>query len=363
MKKEKENLPLPEDFRLSSYDYFLPEELIAKEPLKDRDAAKLMILHRKSQKIEEDIFRNLYKYLPEKTILVMNNVRVVPARFYAMRNTGGIIEFLYISSLDDMTIQALAKPFKRIKKGERLTILYTDTNGHYLTQDKIEVLEKKDFVSIRLPFSKEDFLNKYGNMPIPPYIKKRIKEKAFSNIHKEYYQTIYASSGEAIAAPTAGLHFTNQLIKQLKDMGFVILYLTLDISYATFKSVEVKDIREHKIHKERYFIPNLTANKINELKKEGWKVVAVGTTTTRALESSFKDGKLYSGHFETSLFIYPGYRFKVVDGLITNFHLPRSSLIMLVSAFAGRSFIMKAYEMAIKKRYRFYSYGDAMLIL
>jgi len=199
-------------------------------------------------------------------------------------------------------------------------------------------------------------------MPIPPYIKKKLGREAFTDEHKKYYQTVYANNGEAIAAPTAGLHFTSRLINKLQDLKFNIRYITLNISYATFKKVEEFDIRKHKIHKESFYISEEVARDINEFREDGYQIIAVGTTTLRALESAFFDKEILSGKFDTSLFIYPGYKFNVVDALITNFHLPCSSLLMLVSAFADRQFIMESYKKAIEKRYRFFSYGDAMFI-
>jgi len=223
--------------------------------------------------------------------------------------------------------------------------------------------QKKELALLEKDKKELDFLDEFGNMPIPPYIKKNLGREAFTDEHKKYYQTVYANNGEAIAAPTAGLHFTSRLINKLQDLKFNIRYITLNISYATFKKVEEFDIRKHKIHKESFYISEEVARDINEFREDGYQIIAVGTTTLRALESAFFDKEILSGKFDTSLFIYPGYKFNVVDALITNFHLPCSSLLMLVSAFADRQFIMESYKKAIEKRYRFFSYGDAMLII
>jgi len=329
-------------FRLQSYFYQLPDELIAQEALPDRDRARLLIIDRKQGTIRHDSFNHLNNYLPANSQLIVNNSKVIPARLLGHRATGGAVEVFLLNSLEDQfSFEALLRPLKKIREGEVIDF------GSGISA----VLENKEKRIVR--FNKKNIirhLQKVGHIPLPPYIKRLDNAR-----DQEDYQTVYAKLPGSVASPTAGLHFTKGLIKELKVQGHRFSELTLHINYGTFKPVECDDIRLHPMHTEFY---SLNKNVIPA--KEGIYKVAVGTTSCRVLESVART-KVYAG--STDIFIYPGYQFQMVDALITNFHLPYSTLLMLVCAFGGYDLIMKAYKEAIKERYRFYSYGDAMLIV
>lgn len=335
--------------RLSDYDYDLPEELIAQEPVEPRDASRLMVVNRKTGDISLCIFRDISNFLRVGDVLVLNNTKVIPARIYGRKETGAKIEVLLLRKIGDKEYEALVKPGKRAKMG---TKIYFSDNIY------AEVLQKKEEGIFILQFSSEDIeeiLPKIGNIPLPPYIKKPLRDPY-------RYQTVYAVKEGAVAAPTAGLHFTQELLNTLKEKGVEILYITLHVGLGTFRPVVVEDITKHKIDPEYFEVEEEVAKEINLAKKEGRRVIAVGTTVVRVLEAQGKSGKLEAGRGLVDLFIYPGFEFKIIDGLITNFHLPKSTLLMLVAAFMGYDLMKRAYKKAIEERMRFYSFGDAMFI-
>lgn len=338
-----------DSFNLESYAYHLPQELIAQYPVFPRDKARLMIIDRQKQTIQHDIFSNVYKYLPKNATVVLNDSKVVPARLLGKREgSGGEVEiFLLRKMADGYTYQALLRPLKRLKKGEKISFGHGEIVAEIIDKEnRLVRLNKKNIYSS---------LEKIGHMPLPPYIKR--SDKA---VDRRYYQTVFAKNRGSVASPTAGLHFTSRLLNKIEKTGHKIKKVTLHINYATFKPVEEKDIRQHPIHSEDYEIKKSVWESILKEKKKGNKVVAVGTTATRVLESVAQNGKLKN---RTNIFIYPGYQFKLVDILITNFHLPFSTLLMLVYAFSGQELMKRAYQEAIKEKYRFFSYGDAMMIL
>jgi S-adenosylmethionine:tRNA ribosyltransferase-isomerase len=335
-------------YSLKSYFYELPENLIAQYPLKNRDQSRLMIINRQHKTITHDTFSNLAEYLPSKTCFVVNNSKVIPARLRGVkRNTGGEVEVFLLKPLSDgYSYEALLKPLKRIPEGHILDF----------GKDLSAILENKEKRIVR--FNKKNIiklLEKNGHIPLPPYIKREDESS-----DKKNYQTVYAKKSGSVAAPTAGLHFTNSLIHHLKAKSHKFLELTLHVGYGTFKPVETPDIRSHCMHEEAYEISDKAFKQILKFKKNSFPVCAIGTTSCRVLES-FSNGAGRKG--VTNLFAYPGFSFKMTDHLVTNFHLPYSSLLILVCAFGGYELIMKAYQEAIKKEYRFYSYGDAMLII
>lgn len=328
--------------RLSAFDYYLPPELIAQYPLKERDTARLLILKRKQRTIEHTVFRKIVDYLHNDDLLVLNNTKVLPSRIFGRRLTGGKVELLLLRRKDKLTFDALIKP-SRIKLGEKIIFNNGEISG---------IMSRKNEVTFGATDINSVF--KQGVMPLPPYIKREAED--LDNI---YYQTIYAQEEGAIASPTAGLHFTKKLLWQIEVLGVNFLYLTLHIGLGTFRPVEVDDITKHKMEPEYFRVPKETSRVLENTRKNNGRVIAVGTTSLRALETSA------SGRREgyTDLFIYPGYKFKVADALLTNFHLPRTTLFILVCAFARERLIKRAYQEAIDKKYRFYSYGDAMLII
>lgn len=328
--------------KLSDFDYDLPQELIAQTPVEPRDTSRLMILHRKTKLIEHKIFRQIIDYLKPKDLLVVNNTRVIPARLYAKKNDS-VIEVFLLRKAGDFTWNCMVRPGKKVKAGDKLS--FEDFTAICLerTQEGTRIL--------KFDTTDDKILSK-GNTPLPPYVHNKIS--------LDRYQTVYAKVDGAVAAPTAGLHFTEELINRIKDFGVNIAEITLHVGAGTFRPVKTQDITQHKIHSEIYHIPPQTVDLIKYTKALGGRVIAVGTTVIRALEQYAIDGKTQG---ETSLYIYPPFDFKLVDVLITNFHLPKSTLLMLVSAFAGYDFTMRAYYEAIKERYRFYSFGDAMMIL
>lgn len=340
--------------KVLKFDYDLPKELIAQYPVKEREKCRLMILDRKAHTIEHKIFKDVAEYFNEGDCLVLNNTKVIPARLFGKRVTGGRVE-IFLLERANPTCEALVKPAARLKEGEKIAL----DSG-----DEAEILNRGDIGRfVKFNNSIETILAKSGHMPLPPYIDRPDEES-----DRDDYQTIYARNEGATASPTAGLHFTEGLIERVESRGASVAYVTLHTSYGTFAPIKVEDVEKHKMHKERFEFPEETARIVSETKKNGGKVFAVGTTTTRVLEhcsdritdegQRTMDDKGY-----TDLFIYPDYEFKIVDHLITNFHLPKSTLLLLVSAFAGRRLIFEAYRQAIEERYRFFSYGDAMLIL
>lgn len=339
--------------KVSDFDFYLPEELIAQHPLEKRDTSRLMVLDKKTGDIEHKVFKDIIEYLNEGDTLVLNNTRVMPARLIgAKEGTGGKIEFLLLKRLEGDKWECLAKPGKSAKPGRRFEF----GDGKL----KCEVLKVLDTGNRIIEFEYdgifEEVLDSLGEMPLPPYIHERLEDR-------ERYQTVYSKEKGSAAAPTAGLHFTEELLKEIKEKGVNIVYLTLHVGLGTFRPVQVDDINDHIMHSEFYQLSKESADIINNTKKNGKRVIAVGTTSTRTLETiSEDDGTVKEASGWTDIFIYPGYKYKVVDNLITNFHLPESTLIMLVSALAGRDNVLNAYNEAVKEKYRFFSFGDAMFI-
>jgi S-adenosylmethionine:tRNA ribosyltransferase-isomerase len=343
---------------LSQFDYNLPEELIAQFPSQKRDESKMLVLNRQKRSFEHKNFFNIVDFFDENDVLVMNNTRVIPARLIGKKNTGAIIEVFLLKEKNPNQWEVLIKPSKRVKPSTIIEIS---------DELKIEVLERIDDKWLVELIYEGDFyslLDKIGNIPLPPYIERNMREEDIKKLDYERYQTVYAQKPGSVAAPTAGLHFTEEILKKLEAKGIQICHVTLNVGLGTFKPVKCDNILEHKMDSEIFEIPEKTAQIINSAKKEGKKIVAVGTTTVRTLETAFKKyGEIKPCQNFSELFIYPGYKFEVVDKLLTNFHLPKSTLLMLISALAGRDFIFEAYNEAIKEKYRFYSYGDCMLVL
>jgi S-adenosylmethionine:tRNA ribosyltransferase-isomerase len=349
-------------YPLSDYDYYLPQELIAQKPVSQRDHSRLLFLNRQTGEWSHHLFNALPHFLLSTDILVINDTEVIPGRLKGRKETGGRVEVLLLDyagakeKSGEFISTCLIKASKASKPGTRL---------YFDPRLKAEVLNGQEGIyTLKFLYRGgfEDLLYQIGQIPLPPYIK-RIENEEFPN-DKVSYQTVYASRKGAVAAPTAGFHFTQELITKIKSRGVQIVPITLHISYGTFLPIRVSDIRDHRMHSEQFSIPPATADTINRGKSEGKRIVAVGTTCVRTLEFvADPKGNIRDGSGNCNLFIYPGYQFKVVDAMITNFHLPKSSLLMLVSAFAGRENILKAYAAAIKERYRFYSYGDAMFIV
>lgn len=339
----------------SDFFYDLPEELIAQVPIEPRDQSRLLLLHRESGEVEHSRFDKLTTFLKPGDCLILNDSRVLPARIFGLRkSTGGHVELLLLTPKGDDTWEVLAGPGKKARPGD--TISFGDG---LLEADVLEIIEDGNrLVKFRYEGNFYHILEQIGQMPLPPYITEKLE-------NQERYQTVYSRETGSAAAPTAGLHFTNELLDTIKQMGVDIGYVTLHVGLGTFRPVKVDDITKHQMHSEHYDLPKKTADLINACKKRGGRVVAVGTTSCRTLESVGVDqnGLVNAADGWTSIFIYPGYNFQVIDGLITNFHLPESTLIMLVSAFAGYENTMNAYDCAVKERYRFFSFGDAMLII
>ena len=334
--------------RLQDFDYNLPKELIAQYPLSRRDGARLMVIDRTDGSVIHDIFRNLKKYLPPQSLLTLNESKVIPARLFGTREkTGGKVEIFLLQKSPGGSYKALIRPLKKLNTGEKIIF---NGSGFYAQlenpQEKLIRFNRSD-ISI--------YLRKFGHMPLPPYIK-----RSDEPLDRRQYQTVYAKRAGSVASPTAGLHFTKSLLEALKQEGHTFEKITLHVNYATFKPVVEEDITKHVMHEEGYFISKAAWKRIEEVRKTGRKIVAVGTTSCRTLETAAASGRLEG---RTNLFIYPGYHFKMTDCLLTNFHTPKSTLLMLVSAFATRELIRKAYEEAIREKYRFFSYGDCMLIL
>lgn len=341
------------DLKTADFDYELPKELIAQTPLTDRAASRLLVLDRKQNEIKDEIFYHIKHYLRAGDCLVLNETKVIPARLFAKRkDTDAKIEILLLKRLNDHEFECLVKPGKKAKEGAEL-----DFSGE--ASAKIQAVLDNGNRIIRMEYEGvlEEVLDRIGTMPLPPYITEKLEDR-------NRYQTVYANRAGSAAAPTAGLHFTENLLKELEDMGVKIAKVDLKVGLGTFRPVKEDLIKHHIMHKEEYCISREAADVINQSKANGGRIIAVGTTSLRSLESNADDnGILSEYHGETGIFIYPGYQFKVVDALITNFHLPKSTLMMLVSALAGRERIMQAYKHAIDNEYRFFSFGDAMLIL
>lgn len=339
--------------KVSDFDFDLPEELIAQHPLEKRDSSRLMVLDKNTGEIEHRSFHDVIEYLNEGDTLVLNNTRVMPARLIGEKEgTGGKIEFLLLKRIEGDRWECLAKPGKRAKVGQKFTF----GEGKLICTVVDIVEEGNRIIEFSYEGIFEQVLDELGEMPLPPYITEKLEDK-------ERYQTVYSKEKGSAAAPTAGLHFTEELLKEIKAKGVNIAYLTLHVGLGTFRPVKVEDINEHIMHSEYYHLDNENADLINETKKRGNKVIAVGTTSTRTLETIGDDnGFVREQSGWTDIFIYPGYKYKVIDELITNFHLPESTLIMLVSALAGKEHVMNAYNEAVKEKYRFFSFGDSMLI-
>jgi len=339
--------------KLSDFYYDLPEELIAQEPIEQREMSRLMVLDKTTGSLEHRIFRDIIDYLEKGDCLVLNDTRVIPARLLGEKeDTGGKIEFVLIKRIKDDIWEVILKPGRRAKPGARFVF----GNG-LLKAEVLEVVEGGNRV-VRFEYDGifEQILDRVGIVPLPPYITKKLDDS-------ERYQTVYSKHKGSAAAPTAGLHFTKELLERIAEKGISLAYVTLHVGLGTFRPVKTENIQDHKMHSEYYRIDEEACNKINEAKNNGKRVIAVGTTSCRVLETAGDETGFVSPHSGwTDIFIYPGYKFKVIDALITNFHLPESTLLMLVSALAGKDKIFKAYESAIKERYRFFSFGDAMFI-
>lgn len=342
--------------KVSLFDYHLPEELIAQHPLPERDESRLMILRRDTRSIQHTKFSELLDFLSSGDLLVLNNTKVIPARLIGRKErTSGKVEILLLKPMGEGLWDALVKRSSRLKSGTKVIFgdgqLIAKILGKTESQGRLVQFEHNGDLS--------GLLNKFGKMPLPPYIKREAEDD-----DRERYQTIYARKDGAVAAPTAGLHFTEAVFAEMEVRNIGKVELTLHVGLGTFQPVRAENVEEHDLHAENIEITSEAARRINETKLSGGKIVAVGTTSVRALESSVDtEGNVISRSGSTNAFIYPGYKFRVIDALITNFHLPKSTLLMLVSAFAGRDFVMEAYREAVEKQYRFYSYGDAMLIL
>ena len=339
---------------VKDFDYDLPEELIAQDPLEDRSSSRLMVLDKKTGEVSHHIFKEIIKYLRPGDCLVLNNTKVIPARLYGVKEgTMAKIEILLLKRKQNDVWETLVKPGKKAKPGTK--IIFGDG---ILTGEVIDVVDDGNrLIQFSYDGIFEEILDKLGQMPLPPYITHQLKDK-------NRYQTVYAKYDGSAAAPTAGLHFTKELLNEVKEKGVDIAEVTLHVGLGTFRPVKVDNVLDHHMHSEFYMVSQEAADKINNAKKNGGRIISVGTTSTRTLESAAdENGMLHECSGWTDIFIYPGYKFKVIDCLITNFHLPQSTLVMLVSALAGREHILSAYKKAVEEKYRFFSFGDAMLII
>ena len=340
--------------KTSDFYYDLPEELIAQDPLEDRTASKLLVLDRKTGAVKHKIFSDVIDYLNEGDCLVINNTRVIPARLIGEKEgTGGKVEVLLLKRRANDVWETLVKPGKKLKPGAKITF-----GDGRLRAEVLEVVEEGNrLVKFYYEGIFEEILDSLGEMPLPPYITHKLEDK-------EMYQTVYAKFDGSAAAPTAGLHFTKELLNKIEEKGIKIASITLHVGLGTFRPVKVDDVNNHHMHTEWYEVNDEAADIINETKRNGGRVICVGTTSCRTIESvADETGHMTAKTGETDIFIYPGYKFKVMDGLITNFHLPESTLVMLVSAFAGKENVLSAYETAVKEKYRFFSFGDAMILI
>jgi len=350
---------------ISEYDYNLPEELIAQMPADKRDNSRMMVLNRKDRTISHKHFYDIVDLIEPNTLLVMNNTKVLPARLIGHKDTGAKIEVFLLKQNSKMqdeheNWEVLIKPSKRVKPDTIIKI------SDELSVRAIKRLEENGEWLVELIFNGNnvlDVLHRNGNIPLPPYIERKIPNEDLKKLDFERYQTVYAKDEGSVAAPTAGLHFTKEILKKLENKGVELAYVTLNVGLGTFRPVQCENVENHKMHSETFEISEKAAEQINRAKAEGKKIVAVGTTTVRTLETAYKKfGCIKACHDHSELFIYPPYEFKVIDNLITNFHLPKSTLLMLVSALAGKDFIFEAYKEAIENKYRFFSYGDCMYI-
>jgi len=337
---------------VSEFNYELPEELIAQIPINKRDESKLMILNKEAKTIEHKVFKDILDYLQEGDCLVRNNTKVIPARLYGKKETGANVEFLLLNQIEGDVWESIVRPGNKLHVGTKVIF------GDGILE--AEVLDIMPGGTRKVEFKYNgifnEILDKIGLMPLPPYIHEELKEK-------DRYQTIYAKYEGSAAAPTAGLHFTEELLEKIKQKGIEIANVTLHVGIGTFRPVKVEKIEEHQMHSEHFYIKQEDVDKINNAKKNRGRIIAVGTTSCRVLESvADENGVLKETEGDTNIFIYPGYKFKCIDGLITNFHLPESTLLMLVSALAGKDYVMNAYKEAVEKEYRFFSFGDAMII-
>ncbi len=349
---------IQDKYSVSCYDYDLPKELIAQVPSQKRENCRMMVLDRKTQVIEHKHFYDITDYFDENDVIVLNNTKVMPARLFGRKDTGAHIEVFLLKRISDKVWEVLINPSKRVKE-ETLIDISPDLYVKVLTRQN----EGKWLVEMHYDGDFYEILDKVGNIPLPPYIERTMTDEQLKSLDYDRYQTVYAQKEGSVAAPTAGLHFTNEILDKLKAKGVQICNVTLNVGLGTFRPVKVENILEHKMDSEEFEICKQTAQLIMQAKKQGKKITAVGTTSVRTLETCMKKyGEIIETIEDSNLFIYPGFEFKVVDRLITNFHLPKSTLIMLVSAFAGKGFVFKAYEEAIKEQYKFYSYGDCMLI-
>jgi len=339
--------------KVSEFNYELPERLIAQVPIEKRDESKLMILDREKQTIEHKTFKDIFDYLEPGDCLVRNNTKVLPARLYGKKETGAHVEFLLLNRIEGDIWESIVRPGNKLHIGTKVIF------GDGLLE--AEILDTMPGGTRKVKFKYQgifnEILDKIGLMPLPPYIHEELKEN-------DRYQTVYAKHEGSAAAPTAGLHFTGDLLKKLEEKGVKIANVTLHVGIGTFRPVKVENIEEHAMHSEHFYIKQEDVDKINETKKAGKRVIAVGTTSCRVLESIAleENGQVQATEGDTKIFIYPGYKFKCIDGLITNFHLPESTLLMLVSALAGKEYVMNAYKEAVEQEYRFFSFGDAMFI-
>lgn len=341
---------------ISEFDYELPDQLIAQNPLEKRENSRMLAVNRADESLKDEYFYNLPRFLKKGDVLVLNNTKVFPARLFGTSETGARIEIFLVREIENQIWETLARPARRLKIGRKILF---DKNL------AAEVLEKTAAGHVLIRFETggdfNEILEEIGQTPLPPYIKRADK---ISGDDRNRYQTVFAKQRGAIAAPTAGLHFTPEILEEIKSIGALIAEITLHVGYGTFEPVRVSDLSEHRIMPERYEISEATAQILNKAKSENRRIIAVGTTTTRALESSIDETEtVCAGSRFADLTITPGYKFKVINGLLTNFHLPKSSLLVLVSTFAGHEIIMKAYQHAVQSNYRFYSYGDCMLVL
>ena len=339
--------------KLEEFDYYLPEELIAQVPIAKRDESRLLVLNRENKTIEHKTFKDIINYLKPGDCLVRNNTKVIPARLYGKKETGANVEFVLLKQIEGDIWEAIVRPGNKLKPGTKV-----EFGDGILKATILDILEGG---TRKVEFEYEgifnEILDKIGLMPLPPYIHESLKEK-------DRYQTVYAKYNGSAAAPTAGLHFTPELLKQIEEKGIKIANVTLHVGIGTFRPVKEENIEDHKMHTEHFYIKQEDVDKINETKKTGGRVIAVGTTSCRVLETiaSEDTGLVEATEADTGIYIYPGYKFKCVDALITNFHLPKSTLLMLVSALAGREFVLDAYKEAVEEKYRFFSFGDAMFI-
>ncbi len=339
--------------KVSDFNYDLPQELIAQTPIKNRDESRLMVLERNKKTIEHKIFKDIADYLNPGDVLVRNNTKVIPARLYGKKETGANVEFLLLKNIEKDIWECIVRPGNKLHIGT--TVIFKDG------MLKAKILDTMEGGTRKVEFIYDgifnEILDKIGLMPLPPYIHEELKQK-------NRYQTVYAKYDGSAAAPTAGLHFTKELFKKLEEKGVIIANVTLHVGIGTFRPVKEETVENHQMHSEHYYIKKEDADKINNAKENGKRVIAVGTTSCRVLETvADENGKVNAVEGDTKIFIYPGYKFKILDGLITNFHLPESTLLMLVSALAGKEYIMNAYKQAVKEKYRFFSFGDAMLII